>query len=298
MKIEIANNCANREGFLSCLKRIDYIIDDLSSRLNISSVESIIIADTEDQKYYEALCYYAKTINATIALHESGSYQDAGKCISGIGADGKFKQIIVLKSAIINILMLDYAILCEKQSLDISQQYRSVQWLGITTILHEFGHAIDNQNLFFYHNFLNEEKGYNFSIKSEFEQYFLDGAISLWGEFFAESIPFNMYPALKTLTTSKFNELVNCINNYKGKNISANDRAFRIIYLFVHTIAELGYGNFDYSKLDGFSNYIPYLRSIEHEMFNLLEKYPNIIPNADFNKLKIIFNRLCVIDTN
>lgn len=298
MKIEIANSCANKEGFRSCLNRIDYIVKDLSNGLNLSSVKSIIIADTEDHKYYETLCYYARTINATIAPYGSGIYQDVGKCISGIGADGQFKQIIVLKSAIINILMLDYAILCEKQRLDISQHYRTVQWLGITTILHEFGHAIDNENLFFNHSFVNKEKGYDFSIKSDFEQYFLDGAISLWGEFFAESLPFNMYPALRTLTTSKVNELVNCINNYKGENVSANDRAFRIINLFVHTVAELGYGNFDYSKLDSFPNYISYLQAIENEMFNLLEKYPNIIPNTDLNKLKIIFNRLCVIDTN
>ena len=295
MKIEIADSCTNKEVFQSNLERIDYIIKDILKGVSLNSVESVVIADTEHKKYCESLLYYAKTINTTIVPDESETYLTSGKCINGIGKDGKFKQIIVLKSATINILIVDYAILCEKQEIDISQQYKTVQWLGITTILHEFGHAVDNENLFFTHNFINEEKCYDFSKESDFQKYFLEGAISLWGEFFAESFPYYMFPELRFLTSSKVNELINCISNYKGEDISANDRAFCIIYLFVHTIAELGYGNFDYSKLDSFPDYIPYLQAVENEMFYLLEKYPNISPDTDFNKLKIFFNRLCAL---
>ena len=93
----------------------------------------------------------------------------------------------------------------------------------------------------------------------------------------------------------KINEFLDCVVNYTSENISECDRAFRIIYWFVHTIAELGYGNFDYSMLDDHSVYITYLQVVEKEMFRLLAKFPDTDPNNDYNRLKIVFNRLCNI---
>ena len=62
-----------------------------------------------------------------------------------------------------------------------------------------------------------------------------------------------------------------------------------------YIIAELGYGNFDYSMLDDHSVYITYLQVVEKEMFRLLAKFPDTDPNNDYNRLKIVFNRLCNI---
>ena len=74
MKIEIADSCTNKEAFQSNLERIDYIIKDVLRGVALNSVESIIIADTEHEKYCESLLYYAKTINTTIVPDESETY--------------------------------------------------------------------------------------------------------------------------------------------------------------------------------------------------------------------------------
>ena len=96
------------------------------------------------------------------------------------------------------------------------------------------------------------------------------------------------------MKTYKNDEVLNCIKNYRGEDITPDARAHRILYLFILTIAQNKGVGFDYSVLDGYKQYIDIFKEVERILFDLLDKYPNINVSNDSSGLSKVFEKLCV----
>ena len=166
----------------------------------------------------------------------------------------------------------------------------------MTTIIHELGHAIDNEIIFKQKHTVDLRCAYDLSNEDERNKYFKNSAISLWGEFFAESFVYIACPELRNLAKSKTSDLLNCIDNYRGIGVSPIDRAYRILYLFTHIIAQSGKPGFDYSVLNINEQYIHFLKTVELELFRILEKYPEVNIASDFDIINKEFYDLCIFE--
>lgn len=297
MDVIVAENCTNKSEFEKICQTIQSYLKVFLKNYELDSLKYFVIADSEPSKYFETLELYAEMLHTDKACNDSEMYQVAGKVIEGIDDAGNYRQVVVVKSALILGMLEDIKSLENVCYISQIPNYPSLRWLGLTTILHELGHVVDNEHLATRNLRVCLKNGYDLSNKSELEEYFLYSAVSLWSEFFAESFLYLICPALRPLNCSKTDELLNCIENFRTPDVSAIDRIFQILYLFVHTIAHDGQGNFDYNILNNYRKYIPSLQIIESEMFRILGNYSELNVQEDFSKIKKTFYRLCVLES-
>lgn len=293
MKIVVDDKCTNKEHFESCSKFLsDFLMQHIRS-YSTSSLKYFVIADSDSDKFHNTVKYYAEQLNTECHVNDTEMYQVAGKSLEGIDNDGVYSQVIVVKSFLV-LGMLSDLINLEKFLNGESIEDSNVQWIGLMTILHELGHAIDNEIIYNQTETVNLRVFFDLSKKEDYDEYFKKQAISLWSEFFAESFVFNSCPLLRRMKTYKNDEVLNCIKNYRGEGITPDARAHRILYLFIHVIAHNKGVGFDYSVFDGYKQYIDIFKEVERILFDLLDKYPNINVSNDFSDLSKVFEKLCV----
>ena len=295
MKVIVDEDCTNKSFFESVLNQIECVLLNVLEPFALTTLKYFVIADSDAKNFYKVLKKYAKYLNTEIAYEDSEMYLVAGKSIEGFDDSGNYSQVIIIKSGLVVGMLTDLNNLYN-QSKNELQEETNIQWIGLTTIIHELGHAIDNEIFFNLKHTVNLRCAYNLSNKDERKEFFENQTISLWGEFFAESFVYIVCPVLRDITKSKAGELLNCLDNYRGTEISPIDRAYRILYLFAHTIAQNEKACFDFSVFDTYDRYVQILKTVESELFRILEKYPKInIPN-DFDIIKREFHNLCMFE--
>ena len=295
MKIVVDDKCTQKEFYESNSEFLcNFLLQHIES-YSLSSLKYFVIADSDPDKFHNAVKYYAEQLNTECHIDDTEMYHVAGKTLDGLDNDGVYSQIIVVKSGLVTGMLYDLICLDKFLNGEAIEEL-NVQWIGLMTIIHELGHAIDNEIIYNQTGTVNLRVCYDLSKKEDYDEYFKRQAISLWSEFFAESFVFNSYPLLRRMKTFKNNEILNCINNYRGEGITPTDRAYRILYLFIHAIAQNKGVGFDYSILDGFEQYIEFFKEVELILFSLLDKYPNINVSNDFRGLSDEFCKLCIYE--
>ena len=155
-----------------------------------------------------------------------------------------------------------------------SFEYRDV---GLVSVLHEMGHAVDNANRYEIRGSINNKILYD--LDTEFDEYVESFAYSLWGEYFAESFPYQIMNQYELFTKGKEEQLLECVKNYstiKNRNAIA-ERVYRILYFFVHCLARVHYPKFErfnYESIRCAIEYTPFLERTEIAMLNLYKEYP------------------------
>lgn len=295
MQIIVDKDCTNNDLFVSVTNQIENILLKFLEPYTLTTLKYFVIADTSADKFYKALKKYANQLNTEIAYGDSEMYQVAGKCIEGFDDNGIYSQIIVVKSGLVVGMLSDLSCL-QTLSTNKTIEETDIQWLGLMTIIHEFGHAIDNETFFNQKHTVDLRCAYDLANKVDRDEFFEKSAIALWSEFFAESFAYSVCPELRVLAKSKIDELLKCLENYRGTDITTTDRAYRILYLFALVISQNEKVCFDFSVLDKHQHYVCFLKNIESEMFRILKQYPNINTPNDFNIIKKVFYELCVFE--
>lgn len=279
LEIIIEENCANREYIVAVMEKLDEFIRNIVSSQNLDTLRYFIVADTEIENYSASVKHYARILNKDTCLTNDGNYFVAGKTIEGITSDGEYAQAVIVKSGLIvgmyNDLLLRSGV-PEENVLNMG----NMKNVGLVTVVHEIGHAVDNDNVYNLLGYVNNK--ILFDLSSELDEYIEKSSYSLWGEYFAESFPYRILGQIDLVTDNKEEELKECIKTF-SKEKSRNavvERVYRILYLFVHCIAGIHFQrveNFNYEKYvddETVAEYIPFLARTENAMINLLRGYP------------------------
>lgn len=278
-EIIVEENCTNRECFISIAKELDKFIKNIVSSQNLDSLRYIVVADSNIENYRKSVEKYAKILGKDVYVTNDGSYNVAGKSIEGFSESGEYIQAIIIKSALVLGMYADL-LTKEEVSKQFSAEYETLKNVGLATVIHEIGHAVDNANVYKIRGYLNEKIYYNLAV--ELEEYIVNTAYSIWGEYFAETYSYRVLSTMELSTPSKEEELISCMKFFsKEKNINAVvERIYRILYWFVQCIAYSHIQKlmcFDYEKYSEdeiVSAYVPFLARTEITIVNMLSEYP------------------------
>ena len=297
MEFIIEENCYNIEAVETITPYIKPFIENVLTAQNISSLDYFVIADSREESYAETVNKYASMVGTDTHITQDGSYFTAGKSLDGIDEKGKLHQAIVIKSANWVCAAFEYM---DSQGLlkeDMLEQMNTPQFMSLALILHEIGHAIDNEQQYKISGTVNTKVLYD--LEYEYDEYVKNTALSLWGEYFAESFAYRIIRITDESTGGKESELEKCIGTYSigtDRN-TLLDRVYRILYFFVTRIAYVHQSSnfsttFNYSKYEEdklVSLYIPLLARAEVAIVNLYRNYPNWKSYEQLNELSDLF---------
>lgn len=237
MKVAVERNCCNYLYDERLAPLLIPTFEKLANEAGLTSLDYFVIADTDVVNYCESVKKYASILDTEASVTQDGNYFTTGKTISGVDEDGKLHQAIVIKSGIWEMAAIEYAQLHELLPKEVIEN-PEVSIGAVSLILHEFGHAIDEENRFSISGTKNKKTQYDLS--HEFDEYIRQTALSLWGEYFAESFACKNDFTLRSIAVSNTNNLLDCIKSYSlGTDFNSQlERVYRILYYFMFVLAE------------------------------------------------------------
>lgn len=283
MQFIIENNCYNIEAIKSIMPYFKPLIDNVLISQKILSLDYFVIADSLEENYAETVNKYASIVGTDTYITQDGIYYTAGKSLDGIDENGNLHQAIVIKSSVWVCAAYEYLNSKGQLMEGALELMNTPKFMSLALILHEIGHAIDNENQYKISGTVDTKVLYD--LEYEYDDYIKSTALSLWGEYFAESFAYNIIHLTDESTGEKESELEKCIGTYSigtDRN-TLLDRVYRILYLFVFQIAYVHQsGNFsttfNYSKYEEnelFSLYISLFARTEIAIINLYRTYPH-----------------------
>lgn len=278
-EIIVEENCANREYLIFIASELEEFIKTIVSSQNLDSLKYLVVADSDVDNYSNSVKKFARILGRDAHVTNDGSYYGAGKTIEGFVVAGEYAQVIIIKSTLIFGMYTDLLIKNGAPQ-ELFSDFVNLRDVGLITVIHEIGHAVDNDNVYRIRGCVNDKIFYN--LDADFDEYVENTAYSLWGEYFAESFSYRILSAMELVVDNKEEQLKDCIEYFsKEKNWKAIvERVYRILYLYVHSIARLHNREstcFDYEKYaegEIISDYIPFLIRTEMAIVKLLGAYP------------------------
>ena len=224
--------------------------------------------------------------------------------MDGIDDNGNLHQAIIIKSA--NWVFAAYEYLDTQGLLKdgVLEQTNIPKFSSLLLVLHEIGHAIDNEQQYKISGTVNTKVFYD--LDYEYDEYVQNTALSLWGEYFAESFAFQVIRIITKDAERTDSELEKCVNAYSigtDRNTLLN-RVYRILYLFVTRIAYIHQtsnfrSTFNYSKYeedDLYGLYIPILAKTEGAILKLYRNYPCWKSYKQLGELSDIFKEFVLFE--
>lgn len=301
----VEDNCYNIDAINTINPIIKPFSDKIIDGCKISSLDYFVIADSTEENYRQAVIKYATLVNTNAETLQDGTYFVAGKSLDGIDNNGNLHQAIVIKSSVWVCAAMEYGSAQGIFENDIQKQMTTPPFMSLALILHEIGHAVDNEHQFNINGTINTKLLYN--LDYEYDEYAKYSALSLWGEYYAESFAYRIIQSSLDLTKEKEIELENCIKNY-SIGIDRNtlvERVYRILYFFVLRIAYIHRNSnfqstFDYSMFEKdelLRFYVPILAKTEIAIINLYRNYPRWGSYECLAELSAIFNDFVSFET-
>lgn len=270
----------NRETVVTMMQQMNPFLESIVNANKITALSYFVVADSNMDHYCASVEKYARVINSTTCLENNDDYSVAGKTIDGISDSGDYQQAIIIKSMVIIAMYKD--IMRNEPNNYEGCDMGNLNNVGIMTVVHEIGHAMDDANIYRMLNHVDNKILFDLNI--EYDEYIEKIAYGLWGEYYAESFPYRILePKFTTVVADgKEENLVDCIRKYSKEKQSNNivERVYRILYFFVHCLSGLHFreqNNFDYEKYkndEDVNPYIPFLVNVEIDMVNLAQTYP------------------------
>ena len=255
----------------------------------VEGLKYFVICDTEINAFNKTINEFAKYFNSETYAENTEMYQVGAKALHGTDNNGKLCSAVVFKSGIILCLLSD---LYGNPSQDKATSECSLQWMGITTVLHEIGHVINYNTLSKIDPyFISNKIRYDISIPKEKEEYVQRSCLNLWSEYFADTYVFRLCDNLRNVLHENEDQLISSILEYYGNNISVEERVYRILYFYSRLVAQQGleYSN-NILKNSKIMCYSGFLGTFGTELMALHNTYPNWNANNSFHRITSIYN--------
>lgn len=272
----VEKNCKDYQYVESLFPLIKPILESQIEKAGLSTLEYVVITDSEDAQYCNSVKKYAAIVGAEEDITQDEQYSSVGKTLNGIDKAGKQHQAILIKAWIWEKAAEEIDSLIGKED----DEKDKLIFRYYSMILHEIGHAIDNEKLLGISCSLNEVMQHE--PKDRLNNYFTT-ALSLWGEYAAESFACKFAVTRRHSLMDSEKNLFGCIESYSMgiEDRYLFERVYRILYFFMLRIAVLRQHanvakekNYDYLRQDPrFSEYRSLLSKIELAIENLEQDY-------------------------
>lgn len=282
MEFILEENCYDFNNIDIANSNIKSFLGSLIRQENIVSLDYFIVADSSNDKFKETVMQYADIVGTEANITQHGDYSAEGKSLCGLGKDGILHQAVVIKSWIWMLAECEY-MRSQGQLPDEILKQMSLDNRALSLIIHEIGHVLDNENQYKMSRTINTKIKYD--LPREYDEYVTQMALSLWGEYYAESFSNQVISLKEYSTLEQETNLINCIKGYclEPKIGAALERAYRILYYFVIRLAFIHQHNnegyfFDYEnfeQMEFVSDYIQLLKRAEIAIIDLQRDYPN-----------------------
>lgn len=273
----VEKNCKDYQYVESLFPLIKPILESQIEKAGLSTLEYVVITDSEDAQYCNSVKKYAANVGAEEDITQDEQYSSVGKTLNGIDKAGKQHQAILIKAWIWEKAAEEIDSLIGKE--DVEKEKLIFRYYS--KVLHEIGHAIDNEKLLRISCSL--DKVMQQEPKDRLNGY-KQAALSLWGEYAAESFACNYAVIRRHSLMDSEQNLFECMESYSMgiEDRYLSERVYRILYFFMLRIAVLRQHanvtkerNYDYLRQDPrFSEYRPLLSKIELAIENLEQDYP------------------------
>lgn len=273
----VEKNCKDYQYVESLFPLIKPILESQIEKAGLSTLEYFVITDSEDAQYCNSVKKFAAIVGAEEDVTQNEQYSSVGKTLNGIDKAGKQHQAILIKAWIWEKAAEEIDSLIGKE--DAEKDKLIFRYYSM--ILHEIGHAIDNEKLLGISCSLDEVMQHE--PKDRLNSFFTT-ALSLWGEYAAESFACKFAITRRHSLMDSEKNLFECMESYSMgiENRYLSERVYRILYFFMFRIAVLRqHANVtkekSYSYLrqnPRFSEYQPLLSKIELAIENLEQDYP------------------------
>ena len=94
------------------------------------------------------------------------------------------------------------------KGLSVSVVVGDMRNIGLVTVVHEIGHAVDNANVYSLSGCIDNKLLFNLDL--ELDEYIEKNSYSLWGEYFAESFPYRVLGAIDLVADNKSISCIRC----------------------------------------------------------------------------------------
>lgn len=200
----------------------------------LDTLDYFVVTDPEAGEFEKAVSKYAAIVGTEANVTRDGSYRAEGKTLSGLGNDGRLHQTIIITSAICRQAIMEVAFMLGYLNMDEKtiHEKQLEQLYSVHLIVHEIGHAVDYENRYRMFGTVNTKSFYNLGNERERQEYFLENAFSLWGEYYAETFSFKNFN--KTPNKNEGN-LLWCIDSYFENQVNFYlERAYRILLVVMN----------------------------------------------------------------
>lgn len=258
----------------------------------IDELQYFVICDTKEDSFNNTINEFAHYLNTETNTVNNELFQDSAKALHGIKDDGDSCYAVVFKSGIILCLVADLFGNRSKATDDNDED--SMQWFGLSTVLHEVGHIKDYCALSKVDPFFASTKiKFDLSVPQEKREYLIRSCINLWSEYMADCYVFQSFDFLKDEMRENENQLINTITNLFGEDISSEDRVYWILYSYVRLLAQHGIEYCNTLLNDSrFVCYSGFLEAFGKEIISLHEIYPNWDINCSFDRISKLYSVL------
>ncbi len=220
----------------------------------LDTLDYFVVTDPEAGEFEKAVSKYAAIVGTEANVTRDGSYRAEGKTLSGLGNDGRLHQTIIITSAICRQAIMEVAFMLGYLNMDEKtiHEKQLEQLYSVHLIVHEIGHAVDYENRYRMFGTVNTKSFYNLGNERERQEYFLENAFSLWGEYYAETFSFKNFN--KTPNKNEGN-LLWCIDSYFENQVNFYlERAYRIVEEVFEQIRDTPYSQVAENRIRQESN--------------------------------------------
>lgn len=291
MQVIIENNCEINENYI---KFIEVFVKQLIVKCDINTLEMFVIASDDTQEFGKTIIEYSQKLGKVDVDLDRGNYDVLGKNLTGF-INGDLRQIVVVRKLAIEML---FSALTEVDKRTVDESNEELITIGGQIVLHEIGHVYDNEQRLKNNCYLEEKQEYNLS--EEYGRYLLDTSSALYEEYRAELFASQSLQRADLLKKKKA-YLEECIRDRLENYANIEERAYRIVYLFMHYLAHCKKAE---ERIDeGLKNdiqkeYIEILEELCDEVKTLDEKYPKLEIKIDFNNFSVIYSKIINLVSN
>lgn len=285
MQIVVEENCKLDGNYK---KFIESFVKELIIKFDINTLEMFVIASNDVQKFEKTIIEYSQKLGKADISLDGEPYALWGKNLTSL-TNGELWQIVVVKEAAIKFLVSALTEGSKRTANDLDEE---LIISGGQLVLHEIGHAYDNEQRLRNNCYLEGKQEYDLS--KEYRRYLLDASSALYGEYRAEYFAGQLLQKVDLLK-QKEEYLIECISNQLENYVSAVERAYRITYLFMHYLAhckknEERIGERFEKGIQ--KEYIEILEKLCDEVKKIDARYPKLETETDFNNFSMIYSEI------
>lgn len=299
MQITFMSQCQSIDFLKASIPHAIKFLAPILNSVKLHTLTRVVITGSDYKSYSAALQQYRSEIDKTVNVTHSNGLDGVAMTLHGVLPNGEMQQVIFIKEFMFLAFIIDLinmaGINLLDLGLDIGVGGKVTPDFGLSTILHEFGHAAEYQ--ISYESYSYSPPDREFILPRELDEYLFHESMQLWSEYFAERFAAKITPRFEV---DKTNDIATYLVNtpYPSTLPSQAAHAYRIVYFLAIHVARLHQNENQFShahfieKYPQLAGYVPFFLEFDKILLDLYNRQGQWNLIDDMQKVISIFRRV------